>query len=84
MNKFYYFTAAWCGPCRVFKPTVQTVAAKKLLKIQYVDVDSSNLPSEFNITSVPTMVVVDEKTNQEVKRRTGVMSESQLIEFLGV
>jgi len=37
---------------------------------------------EFNVRSVPTLIVVDELGN-ELRRSTGMMTEDKLIEFIG-
>ena len=53
-----YFTAAWCGPCKMFKPTVQAVSAETGVGISYVDVDQQpDIAQKYNISSVPTIIV---------------------------
>ena len=37
---------------------------------------------EFNVRSVPTLIVVDESGN-ELRRSIGMMTEDKLIEFIG-
>jgi thioredoxin-related protein len=37
---------------------------------------------QFNVRSVPTLIVVDESGN-ELRRSTGMMTEDKLIEFIG-
>jgi thioredoxin-related protein len=39
------------------------------------------MATNFNIRSVPTMVMVDDK-EKEIKRATGVMREQELLEWL--
>lgn len=76
-----YFTATWCGPCKTFKPVVQQVDSELGIGITYVDVDASkDLAQRYNITSVPTIVVVSGDT--AVFRKSGVMSKPELSKVL--
>lgn len=71
MNKYdlimLYFTASWCGPCRMISPFIEELVIKipscKFLK---VDVDYEKLEelvSKFNINSMPTFCFIK---NQEL------------------
>lgn len=76
-----YFTAAWCGPCKMFKPTVQAVSAETGVGINYIDVDQQkDLAQKYSISSVPTIVV--ENNGSVVYRNSGVMSKPQLTQVL--
>lgn len=72
-----YFTAEWCGPCKMFKPTVQAVSAEMGVSINYIDVDQQkDLAQRYGISSVPTIIV--ENGGNVVYRNSGVMSKPQL------
>ena len=43
-----YFTATWCGPCKMFKPTVQAVSAETGVGINYIDVDQQKDLAQSN------------------------------------
>ena len=76
-----YFTAAWCGPCKMFKPTVQAVSAETGVGINYIDVDQQqDLAQKYNVSSVPTIIV--ENGGNVVYRNSGVMSKPQLTQVL--
>jgi len=76
-----YFTAAWCGPCKMFKPVVEQVSAETGIGINYVDVDQQGaLASQYGISSVPTIIV--ENNGSVVYRNSGVMSKPQLTQVL--
>ena len=76
-----YFTATWCGPCKMFKPTVQAVSAELSVGINYVDVDQQkDLAQKYGISSVPTIIV--ENDGNVVYRSSGVMSKPQLSQVL--
>lgn len=76
-----YFTAAWCGPCKMFKPTVQAVSAEIGIGINYIDVDQQkDIAQRYNVSSVPTIIV--ENNGGVVYRNSGVMSKPQLTQVL--
>jgi thioredoxin 1 len=81
MKRILYFTAAWCGPCKAFKPVLQEVTSNLGIQVQYVDVDSDpQMVEKYGITSVPTMFVFSGETLLE--RRSGAMSKDQLKSIL--
>lgn len=71
-NKFVLanFTASWCGPCKAIKPFIDTLYKKKdYKKIEFVRIDvddCKDIASEFSITSIPTIVILELK--KEVDR----------------
>lgn len=76
-----YFTATWCGPCKMFKPTVQQVDADLGLGINYIDVDQQReMAMKYGVSSVPTIIV--ENNGNVVYRNSGVMSKPQLTQVL--
>jgi thioredoxin 1 len=55
--------APWCGPCRVFGPTYQKVAAKHP-DITFGKVDTEAQPAlagSFDIRSIPTLMILRDK-----------------------
>jgi thioredoxin 1 len=81
MADILYFTAAWCGPCKMFKPIVQEVVAETGKQIQYLDIEQNEIAtSKYSVTSVPTMIVVE--NGSVLRRHSGVMSKQQLKSFI--
>jgi thiol-disulfide isomerase/thioredoxin len=39
MKQIIYFSAEWCGPCKNFKPIMESVSAS--IPVQFVDVDEN-------------------------------------------
>ena len=57
MKTIKYFSAAWCGPCKTFKPIMNEVAGEGY-SVQFIDIDqSSALAEQYNVRSVPTTVI---------------------------
>ena len=76
------FSAKWCGPCKALTQVVKNAGDKLPMQVEEVDIDDNiMLSTQFQVRSVPTLVVVDEQEN-EIRRKVGMVNESQLIEFL--
>jgi thioredoxin 1 len=74
-----YFSADWCGPCKVFKPVVQQTSQKLGVAVNYINVDyDASLTQKYSITSVPTIMITNNQ-GEEIYRKSGVMSRDQLI-----
>lgn len=70
------FSAAWCGPCRTFGPTVQRVvsALDGRVVAGKIDVDADpDLAARWGVRSLPTMIVV--QGGEVIARQVGSVSE---------
>ncbi len=80
------FWAAWCGPCRMLAPTVESIAEKfqGQAKVVKINVDENiESPAKYGIRGIPTLILFNR--GQEVDRHVGVPSNalaaiSQMIE----
>ena len=80
MKTIKYFSAKWCGPCRMFRPIMEEVASEGH-SVQFIDVDESySLQEEYKVTSVPTIVI--EENGVVVNRFIGAITKQQLLEKL--
>ena len=55
------FWAAWCGPCRMVSPVLDTLATERAggIKLVKVDVDRApRLSSRFDVQAIPTLMVM--------------------------
>ena len=72
------FSAAWCGPCKTFKPIMNEVAGEGH-SVQFIDIDqSSDLANQYNVRSVPTTVI--EENGIEVDRFVGTTSKQSVLQ----
>ena len=78
MKTILYFSSTWCGPCKNFKPIMESVSNS--IPVQFIDIDQNpTLSAQYNIRSIPTLVFL--KDGQEINKRPGVLSESQVKEI---
>jgi thioredoxin 1 len=72
------FWAAWCGPCRMIAPAVETVAEKFQGKAKVVKVnvdENAEIPSTYGIKGIPTLMLF--KNGQLVDSHVGVPPNAQ-------
>jgi len=75
------FWAEWCGPCKVIAPIVEELSNELdgKLKVAKVNVDDAQeLASQFNIMSIPTLLVF--KGGEPVEMIVGAVGKDQLLE----
>lgn len=74
-----YFSADWCGPCKMFKPIVQQVSQEMEVQINYINVDyDATFSQKYEIKSIPSIVIVN--NSGEVKyKHSGILQREQLI-----
>jgi thioredoxin 1 len=76
MRQYIYFSAPWCGPCRMLGPVMQRV--NNTIPVQKVNVDEqSDLAQQYNVRNIPTVVLLE--NGQEVKRIIGAKPESEYL-----
>lgn len=72
------FWAAWCGPCRMLAPTVESVAEKfqGQAKVVKLNVDENvESPAKYGIRGIPTLILFH--NGQEVDRHVGVPANAK-------
>ena len=79
MKRVLWFTASWCGPCKMLAKTLEEVNTN--IPIEVVDIDVlPEVAIEYGVRGVPTLVMLDENT--EVKRMVGMQSLKALEDWL--
>lgn len=77
LKTLVYFGASWCPHCRTMSPVVDEVVTANGMALSKVDADSQkDIVKEYNIGSLPTIVIMD--GNKEIYRKSGALSKSEL------
>jgi thioredoxin-like negative regulator of GroEL len=79
-KELFYYTANWCQPCQTLGPIMEEIARQIPVHKQNVDYTDPLLLESANVRNVPTVILVE--NGQEIKRFTGVKSNSQIITWL--
>ena len=84
---FAYFTATWCGPCKmvapIFERLAETSQTKAYENVGFVKIDiddGDEIARKYNIRSVPTFILFVDGT--EKQRTTGLQSIDKLKEII--
>ena len=76
MKHYLYFSAPWCGPCRMLGPVMQKV--NNTIPVQKINVDEqSEIAIQYNVRNIPTVVLLE--NGQEVKRLVGAKAEAEYL-----
>jgi thioredoxin 1 len=77
------FWAAWCGPCRLVSPVVESFGQKHGDRIAVAKVntdENQQLAMRYSIFSIPTLIVFE--NGREATRLVGYMPEEVMEERL--
>ena len=76
MKQYLYFSAPWCGPCRMLGPIMSEVS--NTIPVQKVNIDEESATAQqYNVRSIPTVVLLE--NGQEVKRMIGVKQKAEYL-----
>lgn len=73
------FFATWCGPCKMLAPVLEGLSGDMEGKAKFIKVDidkSLDLASEFQVASVPTMIIF--KDGQKVEQLVGFLPKEKI------
>lgn len=73
------FFATWCGPCKMLAPVLEGLSGEMEGKAKFIKVDidqSLELASEFQISSVPTMVIF--KDGKKIEQLVGFLPKEKI------
>ncbi|HEX3695403.1 MAG TPA: thioredoxin [Polyangia bacterium] len=77
------FWAVWCAPCRAIAPHVEALAKdyEGKLRVGKFDIDANpNIPSQFDIRSIPTLIVF--KGGKVVGQVVGAVPRAKIEELI--
>jgi thioredoxin 1 len=69
--KYLYFSAPWCGPCKMLAPKMELVAEADITVEKILVDDNAEMTQKFGIRNIPTVILIDENEN-EIERFVGV------------
>jgi len=78
-----YFSAPWCGPCKMTQPIVEEVSAAYEDKAGFVKInvdDAPDIAADYMVMSIPTLIVF--KDGSPVNTKTGVSSKSDIVDMI--
>jgi thioredoxin len=76
--------ATWCGPCKMMAPYLEEAASELGDTVRVAKIDSDQFPewsSRLRVRSLPTIIVFDGKTGQEIERVEGALMKDQLLQL---
>ena len=78
MKKILYFSAAWCGPCKMLGPIMESLSGQ--VNFEKVDVDNNqDLSIQYGVRNIPTLVLVE--NGEAVGRLTGLQQKEAILNF---
>ncbi len=81
---FVYFSANWCGPCKMAGPVVEELAEEYQgkIKIGKLDVDKNpQTAQKYGVMSIPTVIIF--KKGKEIKRQVGFPGKEAYKKLIG-
>lgn len=77
-----YFSAPWCGPCKMFGPAFDEVVSQfNDIEVHKINIDDKPATARgYNVTSIPTVMLL--KGSTIMFRNNGVMPKNQLKDLI--
>lgn len=82
-QKLLVFWAAWCGPCKLYHPTVEEFAKNNPdIEVDFVNVtEREDDAQNYGVMSIPFSVLEDDQANI-LRSHKGMMTLEQLTKFV--
>ena len=77
------FWAEWCGPCKEIVIILEEIVdeMKDKIKIVKINIDENpNLPSQYNVQSIPTLIIL--KKGELIATKVGSSVKSELLSWI--
>ena len=82
---FIKFSAKYCGPCRAFIPIWKSIVDEyknNFTFIEYDVDDNSDITKEYNITSIPVILVFDNIENKILETIPAPLTREKIIQVI--
>ena len=78
MKKILYFSASWCGPCKMLGPIMESLSGQ--INYEKIDVDNNqDLSIQYGVRNIPTLILVE--NGEAVGRLTGLQQKETILNF---
>ena len=78
MKQILYFSAPWCGPCKMLGPIMESLSGQ--INYRKINVDNdTELSTKYGVRNIPTLVLLE--NGEAVNRTTGLQSKQQILDF---
>ena len=76
MKRLEYYSAEWCGPCKLYKPIIEELKNEGM-NISVYDIEKDQeKATEMRIMSIPVTIIY--KDDKEFERLVGVQSKENI------
>lgn len=80
--KLVKLQAEWCQPCKSLSSVMRGLDHPLVDSMETIDIDKDRDKAiMYGVRSIPTLVLLDDG-GKELRRRTGMATTEQLLEFL--
>ena len=78
MKKILYFSAAWCGPCKMLGPIMESLSGQ--INYQKIDVDKDqDLSIKYGVRNIPTLILLED--GKAIDKMVGVGTKESILNF---
>jgi len=78
MKKILYFSAAWCGPCKMLGPIMESLSGQ--INYQKIDVDNDqDLSIKYGVRNIPTLILLED--GKAIDKMVGVGTKDSILNF---
>ena len=75
-KKLEYYTAEWCGPCKMAKPAIHALINEGY-NIEIIDINQNTEKAQSKgVTSIPTLIFIEK--GKAPKRYSGMIPPEQI------
>lgn len=81
MSKVLKFFSPTCGPCKVMSKLLDTLEGVEVKSIDITEEDNQELLDDWNVRTIPTIVVLDDN-DKFIKKFSGIVTIDKIKEVL--